>query len=175
MKRIKKGNFAIMCSVVLLLAMVVLLAHLNAGDVALKKDLEMNAEFFLRQDESKYRVTMSDVLELDPVEFTANLNTSTTDSTPVTFTGVELSKLCQHYRVLISPDSIIQVSALDGYASALTGGEVLAVDNVYICIKMNGKVLQPKKEGGFGPYLMVIKNVRFSQRWCKFVEEIAVR
>lgn len=70
---------------------------------------------------------------------------------------------------------MVQFRALDGYASAVTGQEVLTEDNVYLCIYMNGERLKPKQEGGLGPYLIVIKNDRFSQRWCKFVEEIQVR
>ncbi|NMB00590.1 MAG: molybdopterin-dependent oxidoreductase [Firmicutes bacterium] len=175
MKRLENENLVIISSVAVLLVLVVVFAHLNAGNVDLKKDLEIKAEFVFVHDSDSYRVTMNDVLALNPVEFTAVMNTSTTDPTPVTFTGVELSKLCERYNIHISPDSVVLVKALDGYASALTGSEVLTEDNVYICIHMNGEALKPKKEGGLGPYLMVIKNVQFSQRWCKFVEEIEVR
>ena len=44
-----------------------------------------------------------------------------------------------------------------------------------ICIAMDGKALGSKSSGGFGPYLMVIRNELFSQRWCKYIEEVALR
>ena len=44
-----------------------------------------------------------------------------------------------------------------------------------ICIAMDGRALGTKSSGGFGPYLMVIRNELFSQRWCKYIEEVALR
>lgn len=173
--RMSRGNFIVLVSTVLLLAATAVLAYLNAGDLALKKELEMNSEFLLTQGDSSSIVTMAELLDLAPVEFEAVMDTSVTDPTPVTFTGVELSKICASRGLEITPNSILQVLALDGYASVVTGAEVLEPGNVYICIAMNGEALKPKAQGGFGPYLMVIKNVMFSQRWCKYVEEIVVR
>lgn len=173
-KRIEKGKLVIIITMALLLAAAIL-AYLNAGNLDLKRDLEMKAEFLLTEGNQHFRVTMGDILALDPVNFTAIMDTSTTDPTPVSFTGVELSKICAHYGLFISPRSVFQFKALDGYGSAVTGEEVLTSDNVYVCIAMNGEALKPKKEGGLGPYLMVIKGARFSQRWCKFIEEIVVR
>jgi hypothetical protein len=173
-KKVKKSTLGISITVLLLLLSVAILAHLNAGSADMKKELEMNAEFFLTSNGSQYRVTMQDLLDLDPVDFDAVMDTSTTEPTPVTFTGVELSKLCKKYGIEINDSTIFHVKALDGYASAVTGEEALAEGNVYICIYMNGEVLRPKSEGGFGPYLMVVKNAQYSQRWCKYVEEIIV-
>lgn len=171
----KRGNQIVVGSITLLVALTAVLAYLNAGDLALKKELEMNAEFLFTAGETSERVSMSQILELQPVEFEAVMDTSITDPTPVTFTGVELSWICQHFGIELLPDSLVQVSALDGYASVVTGAEALEPGNVYICIAMNGEALKPKSQGGFGPFMMVIKNVVFSQRWCKFVEEIVVR
>ena len=137
--------------------------------------MEIEAEFFLTEGEQSERITMADILALQPVEFEAVLNTSTTSPTSVKFTGVELSKLCRRYGITLTPSSLIQVNALDGYASVVTGEEALRSGNVYICIGMEGEPLKSKKEGGFGPYLMVIRDVQFSQRWCKFVEEIVIK
>ena len=132
----------------------------------------MNAEFLLSGGGKQRTVKMQDILDLSPVEFTAVMDTSTSGPATVTFTGVELRKLCEESGIEIEPGMIVQVKALDGYASALTGEEVLTGDNVYICIYMNGETLKTKSEGGMGPYLMIIKSAPYSQRWCKFVEEI---
>ena len=43
----KRGNRIVAGSIVFLLALTGVLAYLNAGDLALKKELEMNAEFVL--------------------------------------------------------------------------------------------------------------------------------
>ncbi len=46
------------------------------------------------------------------------------------------------------PKTTIQVIALDGYTSALTGEEILAPENIYLCIAMDGEALKPRSEGG---------------------------
>ena len=174
-RRTDRGTRVIIAILAVLVCAVAFLARLNAGNLGVKRELEEQAEFLLTSAQSQYRLSMRDIYDLDPVDFMAVMDTSTTEPTPISFSGVELSRLLQTYEIDLHEASIIQVKALDGYASAVTGREVLTKDNVYLCIYMNGEVLKPKQEGGFGPYLMVIRNDRFSQRWCKFVEEIAVR
>ena len=83
----KRGNQIVVGSITLLVALTAVLAYLNAGDLALKKELEMNAEFLFTAGETSERVSMSQILELQPVEFEAVMDTSITDPTPVTFTG----------------------------------------------------------------------------------------
>lgn len=174
-KRMEKHTGPILTTLFILVLAVAVLAHLNRGDLDLKKKLEMNAEFRLLYGDSAYLVTMEDVLNLNPMEFGAIMRTSTTQATLVSFTGVELTKLLASYGIPVEAGSTVRVNALDGYASAFTAEEVLTPENVFLCIYMNGEALKPKKEGGFGPYLVVIRNVQFAQRWCKFVEEIVVR
>ena len=63
----KRGNQIVAASVFVLVALTAVLAYLNAGDAALKKELEMNAEFLLTSGEISHRVTMADLLALEPV------------------------------------------------------------------------------------------------------------
>ena len=113
-------------------------------------------------------------MSLDPVEFEATMDTSTTDPTPVMFTGVELKKILDYFEIDYSAAETYEVTALDGYASALTQEEVMTDENVYIVIKREGEALGTKSEGGSGPYMMIIRSALYSQRWCKFVEEITI-
>ncbi|HHY14624.1 MAG TPA: molybdopterin-dependent oxidoreductase [Firmicutes bacterium] len=170
-----RGTLAVVAAISLLTLTVALFAYLNAGEIAEKKELELSAEFWLVHDDKSRRVTMPELLQLGPVDFETIMKTSTTLPTSVTFSGVELNQLLVQYGMDISSDSVIQVTALDGYASAVTGEEVLTPSNVYLCIAMNGKPLKPKSQGGFGPYFLVIRNVEFAQRWCKYVERITIR
>lgn len=175
MKKMKKSTLIVILCVAVLTAAVAVFAVLNTDDISLKRELEMNAEFMVKYGDIEKRVTMQDLLDLKPVEFKANMDTSTTDPTPVTFTGVELSKICESLELDISPAEVFEVRALDGYSSALVLEEVLMEDNVYICLYMNGEGLKTKSQGGLGPYMMVINSADFSQRWCKFVQEIVIR
>lgn len=171
----KKSTLIIIICIVVLIIAVGVLAVLNSGNTALKKELEMNAQFYIKYGDKAQLVTMQDMLDIGPVEFKTIMDTSDTDPTEVTFTGVELKTLASHFGIDIKDASVVEVTALDGYSSALTGDEVREDDNVYICIYRNGEPLKPKSEGGSGPYMMVIKSSQFSNRWCKFVQEINIR
>ena len=170
-----KETLIVTTILVSLLCAVSVLAYLNGADRELKKELEIEAEFFLTEGEQSERITMADILAPQPVEFEAVLNTSTTSPTSVKFTGVELSKLCRRYGITLTPSSLIQVNALDGYASVVTGEEAYVQEMCTSASAWRGNRSNRKKEGGFGPYLMVIRDVQFSQRWCKFVEEIVIK
>ncbi len=170
-----KGRIGIIITVSLLLTAIAGFAYLNAGSVAALKELEMEAEFLLTAGEREITIGMGDILALEPVEFETTMRTSTTGATPVTFTGVELSKVLEKYAVAVSPKTTIQVIALDGYTSALTGEEILAPENIYLCIAMDGEALKPRSEGGCGPYYLVIRTAEFAQRWCKCVGGIVIK
>lgn len=152
------------------------LAFLNAGNVKEKKELEMNAEFYLvSADGLKVTVNMKDMLDLKPVDFTAVRDTSTTDPTEVKYTGVELKKILDSKKVKLDESNKIEVKALDGYASALSYDEVLQDENVYIVLKCEQEPLKTKAEGGTGPYMMIVRSSAYSQRWCKFVQEVDIK
>lgn len=171
----RKQTLGITIAVVALVLVVAILAYFNAGDLDRKKELETNAEFMLIQGDTEYRVRMQDIQALDPKDFTTVMKTSTTGPTTVSFTGVELRAVLAKYGINVDAGSTIEVKALDGYASAFRGAEVLEEEQVYITIAMNGEALRSKGEGGLGPYYLVIRDSEFAQRWVKFMEEIVVR
>ena len=175
MKKMKKSTLAVIVCVLVLAVGVAVFAILNTDDISLKQELEMNAEFMVKHEDSEYTITMQDMLDMKPVEFEAIMDTSTTDPTPVTFTGVELSTILASLDIDYSAAEVFEVRALDGYSSALVLDEVETPGNVYICLYMDGEALKTKSEGGRGPYMMVINSSEFSQRWCKFVQEIVIR
>lgn len=175
MKQMKKGTLIVIICVAVLAAAVAVFAILNADDLDIKKELEMNAEFVIKYGDDEERVTMQDVIDLVPVSFNVTMDTSDSAPTVVEFTGVELSKICESVGLNISAAEVFEVRALDGYSSALFLDEVLAEGNVYICLYKNGEAMKTKSEGGSGPYMMVIKSADYSQRWCKFVQEVVIR
>jgi hypothetical protein len=174
MKKMKKGTLILLIVIAVLVVAVAVFAILNAGSLEEKYKLEENAEFKITTGDTQITVTMDDILSLDPVEFEATMDTSTTDPTPVMFTDVELKKILDYFNIDYSAAETYEVTALDGYASALTQEEVMTDENVYIVIKKEGEALGTKSEGGSGPYMMIIRSATYSQRWCKFVEEITI-
>ncbi|OQB24013.1 MAG: hypothetical protein BWY11_01457 [Firmicutes bacterium ADurb.Bin182] len=174
MKKIKQSTLIVIFVAVLIIA-VGILALFNADDIGVKRELEMNAEFVIKYSDFEKTIGMQDMLDFEPVKFTAVMDTSVSEPEEVTFKGVELKTICEGLGIDISPAETFEVRALDGYSSALTADEVQSDGNVYICMYMNDEVLKPKSEGGYGPYMMVVKSSMFSQRWCKFVQEIEIR
>lgn len=173
-KRTKKQTLGIVLVLGILVIAVGVLAHLNRGDLELKKELEMQAEFLLKHPGGEERVGMQDILDLAPVEFTTVMRTGA-GSRDADFTGVELRKVLEKFKIDLRADAAVEVKASDGYISAFKGEEILEPESVYITIAMDGEALKPKGEGGFGPYYLVIRDSEFAQRWVKFMEEIIVR
>lgn len=171
----RKSKIIIIISTVILAVVVVVFAILNMKGANEKRILEKNAEFVITCNGESKTLNMEQVLSLNPKEFKAIMDTSTTLPTEVEFTGVEFKTLFDFCKFNLDGKSSVEVTSLDGYASALTIDEINMTDNVFLCIKMNGLPLGKKSENGLGPYLMVINSAKYSQRWCKFVGEIEIK
>ena len=127
----KKSTWIIIGVIVLLVIAVAVFAVLNSGNLAEKKSLESNAEFKLTYNGKTVTVKMSDITGLNPEEFSATMDTSDTDPTAVKFTGVELKKVLSHFEIDPASVTKIQVTAIDGYASAFTAADISADKNLY--------------------------------------------
>ena len=170
-----KANKLVYIILSLLLIAVVVLVYLNRGDSELKHALLENREFQILVD-GEYSATanLQMLLELDPQEFTTTFATSITAARDTTLRGVELRLLLEALDIDTTKISHIIVSGFDEYYSPLTRAEIEQEKCIYICFSMDGVLLKPQSEGGFGPFLMVIRGSRFAQRWCKYVEAIDV-
>lgn len=172
----KKQTGILIAGVAVLAVMVGVFAFLNKGSVAEKKRLETDAVFKISQGGKVLcEVSMADLEAIGQKDFQATLDTSKSEPTQVVFTGVEVKDILAYKKISTQGITTFEFKALDGYASAVTMQEVQTGQNVYICTKMNQKALGTKSEGGMGPYLMIVKSSQYSQRWCKFVEEIVLK
>lgn len=163
-------NSKILTLVILILtALTAVFAYLNAGDIDYKKALEENAQFVVNSGETQFVVSMKDILTMGVTDFSATLDTSISSAKEVCLTGVNFQQIFDFLELDVSDATGFEVRALDGYASAVQENET-----GYLCIAMDGETLGTKSEGGMGPYLMVIEGLEFSQRWCKYVQEINV-
>ena len=170
-----KADKAVYIILAVLLAAVAALTFLNSGDRELKRALEEKREFLVCLDgEYVATVNLQTVLDLDQKEFTTSFATSIAAPRDSVLRGVELRALLEALDIDLSSVSRVTVSGLDGYYSPLTVEEVERGETVYICYSMDGKILAPQSEGGYGPFMMVIRGSRFAQRWCKYVEAVDV-
>jgi hypothetical protein len=171
-----RSNRLILIIICILTVLICVLAYLNRGDAALKRALQENRQFLLKVGgETAAVVSLQDILDLGPEKFTARLSTSVTAPRDAAFEGVELKVVYDRLGIDVSGASIFDVRGLDGYFSPLTAKEVASEQGVYICIAMDGEILKNKGDGGWGPFLLVIRGSVFAQRWCKYVEEIDAR
>jgi len=172
---VKRANKIVYISLGLLLIVVAVLAFLNRGDPELRRALEENREFIIRIDGTDAAVvSLQAIVDLNPQEFTTTFSTSVSAPRDTTLRGVELRALLELLDIDIEGASHIIVAGLDSYYSPLAVSEVEQEGVVYICYSMDGEILKPQSEGGFGPFLMVIRGSRFAQRWCKYVEAVDV-
>ena len=170
---VKNSNKFVYLVLGLLLVAVTVLVYMNRGDAELRRALEENREFQIRiNGEHKATVGLQTLLDLNPQEFTTSFATSITAARDTTLRGVELHQLLEALEIDATSASHIVVSGLDGYHSPLTQAEIAQDELVYICFEMDKNLLKPQSEGGLGPFLMVVRNSRFAQRWCKYVEAV---
>lgn len=168
-------NFVIMV-IVLLIIIVGVSAYLNRASIADKKELQEVAILVIKDNgEEVKRVDFDFIKKQGEVTFNKKLDTSDTEPTDQSYTGVPLCNVLQVAGISFEGKSQVVVKAIDGYTVALTLEEVRASDNVYLVYKNNGKLLKSKSEGGTGPYRIVIREDQFGQRWCKFVTEVDVK
>ena len=174
-KAVKRNNKLVYLFLALLLVVVVVLALLNRGDAELRRALADNREFHIRLDgEYEATVGLQMLLDLDPQEFRTSLATSIAAPRDVTLRGIELRHLLSALDIDTSNVTRVVVSGLDGYHSPLTIAEVEQDELIYICFSMDGEVLKTQREGGYGPFLMVVRGSRFALRWCKYIEAVDV-
>ena len=157
---------------ILLMLSVGVFAYFNRGDVAYKEYLQEESIFEITVDDHKHLVDMEYLIDLKPVDIVANLDTSTTEPTDIFLKGVELKVIFDSFDIDYSNIDSVVFKSLDGYSSAITYDELIQEDNIYICFSLDDKPLLTKAQGGMGPYLMIIQSSKFSQRWCKYIQEI---
>lgn len=108
----------------------------------------------------------------DAEVFPAVIRSSGKKPVEAEYKGIELSTLFSSLDIDLADVKRITFNATDGYRIILDIEEVLEPSNVYLTFEMNGEIMKSKKQGGNGPFQLVIRRDPFSQRWIKHVEEI---
>ena len=61
------------------------------------------------------------------------------------YEGSELRKLLVDKRIEILKDSVITVTAEDGYTAEFTGAEILENGKVYVALSQNGEMIEDRE------------------------------
>ncbi|HKL74950.1 MAG TPA: molybdopterin-dependent oxidoreductase [Halanaerobiales bacterium] len=170
-------NKKIIFSVLIILVIVIAVtAYINRGSLSKKDTAQKEAIVTFKIDgEEVDSISMDHIKEQGEKTFSKELDTS--DSGPVEqhYTGVPLKNILNSLDIDMGNKEQVIVKAIDGYTVALTAEEVMMGNNVYLIYKNNGEFLKTKKQGGTGPYRLVIREDQFGQRWNKFVTEVNIK
>lgn len=104
--------------------------------------------------------------------FPAVVRSSGSKPVETEYKGIELTKLFDSLDLDITNYSKVTFNASDGYRIILSMEEIKEPSNVYLTFERDGEILKSKKQGGNGPFQLVIRRDPFSQRWIKHVNEI---
>lgn len=104
--------------------------------------------------------------------FPAVVRSSGSKPVETEYKGIELTKLFDSLNIDITNYSKVTFNASDGYRIILSMEEIKEPSNVYLTFERDGEILKSKKQGGKGPFQLVIRRDPFSQRWIKHVNEI---
>lgn len=108
----------------------------------------------------------------EAIVFPAVVRSSGKKPVETEYKGIELSTFFSSLDIDISNTKRITFNATDGYRVILSLEEIAEPNNVYLTFERDGELMKSKKEGGNGPFQLVIRRDPFSQRWIKHIEEI---
>jgi len=167
-----KNTKLIMAITAVLVVVVAVFAFLNRENIASKKEAQESGVFFIHAGGEEFTVTMEDIEALSPFTIVANYKKSGQAASNRTFQGVSLKAVVERMGVDYSRYASVSFLAADGYASALSIAEAMDDGNCYIVIAEENKPLGTRESGGSGPFMMILAQDQFSQRWCKFLLEV---
>lgn len=111
----------------------------------------------------------------ESITFPAVVRSSGAKPVETEYKGIELKKLLETTGIELSNYSQVTFIASDGYRIILNVEEIMEPSNVYLTFERDGELLKSKKQGGNGPFQLIIRRDPFSQRWIKHVDEIILQ
>jgi DMSO/TMAO reductase YedYZ molybdopterin-dependent catalytic subunit len=114
-------------------------------------------------------VTLSQLQTFTPVTVQVTLSSSGQPSANGVFnyTGVPLGTLLEQAHVSSNATSVY-IQASDGYGTTISMQDAMR-QNTIIAYQKDGKLLTPLKNGGEGPFRLIIGNDQYAQRWVEGV------
>lgn len=161
--------------IAVLIAAIFISLELSETSMELQKEILANAEILLKNEDNEIILTKQDITNCSEENFHAVLDTSDTDPSSHSYTGVELKNILISNNIDLYGKSTVILSAADGYSVAYSMDEVAMDNNVYIAYMEDGKLLGSRDADGRGPYEAIIVSDYFSNRRCKWLTKIEVR
>jgi hypothetical protein len=114
-----------------------------------------------------HTVTMADILALSPRSVTANPRGETRR-----YTGVPLADILIHAGVNHTGTNTVVFTSEDGFSAALTIAEDLDTRNTFIAIEQDRQPLGTIETDGRGPFMSVVAQDPFTNRFARYLTNI---
>lgn len=166
-----------MIGVLLLSAILIgILLFLNRSNVADGQVAEQGKTFGVTvSGEEVAKFTLEELEAMESDTFPVVIRSSGEKPKEAMYTGVELSVILELAGVDLQGKEQLTFTAMDGYVVAANAKELAEGKNFYLTYEMDGEPLRTKSGGGNGPYQLVIRKDPFSQRWCKYIQEVDIQ
>ena len=168
----KKSTKGILLVLILLTAVTALAVTLNYREAKDKMQYLEEAKIqIVNKGTEEDALTMQELEGLVPTEFTAKMKSSVMKSAEEhVYTGFPLAEVLALVELAPGEEEILSVGSVDGYEVPFSKGELENIENIFLVYKADGNYLGMYGEkDAQGPYMIVIREDRFSQRWAKYV------
>lgn len=172
MKKISiKTKHVLYIMVFLLLAVSVLLWQHSSG-----RNENADAIRILHNGQVLHTFTMDEIKGFNSVSIEKSIASGKGENEEGNYTGVPLSRLLDR----VDPDLLkegkqIVSRAQDGFESAYTPEEVREENNILVIYSKDGDSLGTAKDGGSGPFRIIVAGDPFGNRSTKYLNEIEVK
>ena len=125
--------------------------------------------FTITAGEQTHTATMADILALSPGDVTARPRGEERN-----YTGVSLSALFRRLGVNRTGADTVTFTSEDGFSAALTMTEAMDARNTFIVIAQDGQPLGTRDDGGRGPFMSVVTQDPFANRFVRYLTAITL-
>ena len=119
--------------------------------------------------DNEYVVTMEDIIALKPIEVLAYPK-----GEERRFTGVSLISVFNMTGAQYSNMESVIFTAADGFDAMLTAEEALNINGTFIVIAEDGEPLGHYAQDGSGPFMVVLAEDPFPNRWVRNLQVIVL-
>lgn len=165
----KKTNKILILIILILFLISTVGLYLNKDNILANRKLNEDAIFIIYEEgEEVASYNMLEIQQLDEKKFNATLDTSSSRPKEYNYTGVLLKDIFIQSGITLDDKEMATVTGADNYTVALSIDKILEDDNIFLAYKREDKPLGSIKDGGSGPYQLIIRKDQFSQYWCKY-------
>lgn len=166
----EKSTKMIVIIVAVLGVAVAVLAYLNHGIISERLALLEEGTFMISSDDTTHHVSIHDLMEIGVHDISASPRGELR-----TFTGVPIVYILRHFDIDYSEASSVLFLSLDGFATTITIAEALNANNAFVVFEESGELLGAREEGGLGPYMIVMAEDPFPNRWARYLMEVRLQ